>query len=482
VYLCEQGDLASGTSSASTKLIHGGLRYLENMDFRLVRESLAEREVLMRIAPHLVWPRRFVLPHRSGLRPAWMLRAGLWLYDRIGGRTSLPPSRMIDLTLDAAGLPLKPEDRRGFEYSDCFVDDSRLVILNAVDAAERGASMNPQTRCVSAEAQDGGWRLRVQSVQTEEMQQIRARILVNATGPWVNQVLRSVLKIAPACKVRLDKGSHIVVRRRFAQDRAYLFQNADRRVVFAIPFQSDFTLLGTTEANYRGDPAAAAISENEIEYLLRSVNAYCRVPVSRDEIVWSYSGVRALPEPSGASATQSRKLSREYVLALTTEAGAPLLNVYGGKITTYRTLAEAVLRRLSPFLPTKSPWTGNVPLPGGDIAERIEDFITACAGKYPFLDSATLRRLVCAYGTRINAVLGEARGTAELGKSFGGGLSEAELRYLAGREWAKTADDVLWRRTKLGLKLDDTGKMEVEAWFRDMPAPADAGAGNRKQQ
>ena len=396
--------------------------------------------------------------------------------------TSLPPSRRIDLTQDAAGLPLKPEYRRGFEYSDCSVDDSRLVILNAVDAAERGASMNPQTRCVSAEAQDGGWRLRVQNVQTEEVQQIRARILVNATGPWINQVLQSLLKIEPPLKVRLDKGSHIVVRRRFAQDRAYLFQNADRRVVFAIPLQSDFTLFGTTEENYRGDPAAAAISENEIEYLLRSVNAYCRVPVSRDEIVWSYSGVRALPKPSGAAATQSRKLSREYVLTLTTEAGAPLLNVYGGKITTYRTLAEAVLRRLSPFLPMTSPWTGNVPLPGGDIAGRIEDFITACAGKYPFLDSATLRRLVCAYGTRINAVLGEARGAAELGKSFGGRLSEAELRYLVDREWAKTADNVLWRRTKLGLKLDHTGKMEVEAWFRDMPASAEADAGNRKQQ
>ena len=473
MYLCEQGDFASGTSSASTKLIHGGLRYLENLDFRLVRESLSEREALMRIAPHLVRPRRFVLPHHSGLRPAWVLRAGLWLYDRIGGRTSLPHASRIDLTRDPAGLPLKPEYRRGFEYSDCCADDARLVILNALDAAERGASMNPRTSCLSAQRQNGLWELKVQRARSAEVQPVRARVLVNATGPWVNRILQSALNIEPSHHVRLDKGSHIVIPRHFAHDRAYLFQNRDKRVVFAIPYQPDFTLIGTTEEDYAGDPAAAAISDREIDYLLQSVNAYFREPVSRSSIVWSYSGVRALCEQPRPSSAGARKLSREYVLELDAKHGAHLINVYGGKITTYRRLAETALACIAPFVPMKPAWTGRAALPGGDFGPGgVDEFIAVCAEKYPFVEDANLRRLVAAYGTRIDAVLGNARSAAQLGKSFGGGLTETELRYLVAQEWAETAEDVLWRRTKLGLRMTAVEKAELAAWLVNAPASA----------
>ena len=410
-----------------------------------------------------------------------MLHTGLWFYDRMGGRSSLPHASRIDLARDPAGLPLKPEYRRGFEYSDCCVDDSRLVILNAVDAAERGASMNSRMRCVSVGQQDDLWCLRVQRLQTGDIQELRSRVLVNATGPWINQVLQSVLNIQPPYKVRLDKGSHIVVRRHFAHDRAYLLQNRDGRVVFAIPFQSGFTLIGTTEEDYRADPASATISQTETDYLLQSVNGYLRDDVSRNDIVWSYSGVRSLPERSGAFTPKSRRLSREYVLALDTKSVSPLLNVYGGKLTTYRALAEAALKRLEAFLPMRPPWTANTPLPGGDIPGQIEDFTRACAGEYPFLETATLRRMIAAYGTRMSNILGNARSAVALGKEFGCGLTEAELHYLAEKEWAETAEDVLWRRTKLGLCADARSKAELDAWFcgsRHPPLRAPGTAGS----
>ena len=462
VYLCEQGDFASATSSASTKLIHGGLRYLEHLDFRLVREALAEREVLMRIAPHLVRPRRFVLPHHSGLRPAWMLRLGLWLYDHLGGKTTFPPARSINLANDPAGAALQSTFRRGFEYSDCSVDDARLVILNAMDAAERGASMNPRTRCVSAQRGDGLWQLRVQGGGNPT--DISARAVVNASGPWVNNVLKSIVGIKPPQHARLDKGSHIVVRRQFEHGRAYIFQNSDGRIVFAIPFQAHFTLIGTTDSDYRGDPARAAIENSEVEYLLHAVNGYFREPVSRAEIVWSYAGVRALCERPGK---ESRKLSREYALALDAGRGAaPLLSIYGGKITTYRRLAEAALAKLAPILQMRGAWTADAPLPGGHMPQGLEQFASDCAARYAFLDDVTLRRLVAAYGNRTTAILGAATGWADLGKRFGCGLTEAELRYLIAREWAGTAEDVIWRRSKLGLHLNTSQVSNLKLWMQ----------------
>ena len=464
VYLCEQGDFAAATSSASTKLIHGGLRYLENMDFRLVREALAEREVLLRIAPNLVRPLRFVLPHHSGLRPAWMLRLGLWVYDHLGGQTTLPPARTIDIANDPMGAVLKSGSHRAFEYSDCLVDDSRLVILNAVDAAERGASMNPRTRCVSAERRGGLWQLSLQDIDGN-VNHVSARVLVNASGPWVNDVLKSMIGIKPSQAVRLDKGSHIVVRRLFGNGYAFIFQNADGRIVFTIPFQTHFTLIGTTESDYSGDPATAAIDDREIEYLLRAVNLYFREPISRTEIVWSYAGVRVLCERPGK---QSRKLSREYVLALDGKRGAaPLLSIYGGKITTYRRLAEAALTKLAPWLQMRGIWTGNAPLPGGHIPQGLQQFTSDCAARYRFMDEFTLARLIAAYGTRIPDILRDAKEWGDLGKSFGSGLTEAELGYLIAREWATTAEDVVWRRSKLGLRLNTSELHELRIWMQN---------------
>ena len=452
--------MAAATSSSSTKLIHGGLRYLENFDFRLVREALSEREVLMRVAPHLVQPLRFVLPHHSGLRPAWMLRAGLWLYDHVAGRTTLPRAAALDLTRDPAGAALKPQYRRGFAYSDCAVDDARLVILNAVDAAERGASVNPRTECDGATCERGVWRLRVRQLPAGLGSEIRARVLVNATGPWVNRFLQGVTGAEPRHRVRLDKGSHIIVPRLLAHDCAYLFQNADGRVVFAIPFQHDFTLIGTTEEDYQGDPATVAISDAEIRYLLDSVNDYFRSPVSAANIVWSYSGVRTLIEQPGAEA---RKLSREYALDLDRSVGAPILSVYGGKLTTYRRVAEAVLERLSPFLPMNPPWTGSAPLPGGDLgAGGMEAWRNDFAREYPFLDGANLRRMLRAYGTKIRDIFANSAGPV---RGFGCGLTEAELGYLAEREWAQTAEDVLWRRSKLGLRRGEMDVAGIAQWL-----------------
>jgi glycerol-3-phosphate dehydrogenase len=441
-------------------LIHGGLRYLENFDFRLVREALSEREILMRIAPHLVHPLRFVLPHHAGLRPAWMLRFGLWLYDHVAGRSSLPHASSLDLRRDPAGAPLKPEYRLGFAYSDCSVDDSRLVILNAVDAAARGASVNPRTQCVGAQVEGGLWRLQVRQMECGHEREIRARVLMSATGPWVNRFLPTVARVEPRHRVRLDKGSHIVVPRIFAHDSAYLFQNADARVVFAIPFERDFTLIGTTEQDYLGDPAAVAVSDAEIRYLLDSVNGYFRSAVTPGQIVWSYSGVRTLIDQPGA---ESRKLSREYALDLDESCGAPLLTVYGGKLTTYRRVAEAALARLSPFLHMKPRWTASAPLPGGDFGPGgMEGYVSACSREYPFLDPANLRRMVRAYGTRIRGIVADGAG---LTRSFGCGLTEAELRYLAEREWARTADDVLWRRSKLGLRRSEIDEAGISQWL-----------------
>src|SRR4051812_36305045 len=366
VTLAEKGDLAGATSSSSTKLIHGGLRYLEYREFRLVREALIEREVLLRAAPHIVWPLRFVLPHHEGLRPWPVLRLGLFLYDHLGGRRILPPTRGLDLRSDPAGAPLKPEYHRAFEYSDCWVEDARLVALNARDAADRGATVLTRTRCVSARREGGLWQATLRDEATGAVTEVAARGLVNAGGPWVTEVLGGVAGLNTPARVRLVKGSHIVTRKLYDHDRCYIFQNADGRICFAIPYEEDFTLIGTTDQEFTGDPADAAISEAETAYLCRAVSDYFRRPVTRADVVWSYAGVRPQYD-DGASRAQ--EATRDYVLTLDAQQGeAPLLSVFGGKITTYRRLAEAALAKLVPHFPQmRGPWTANARLPGGDF-------------------------------------------------------------------------------------------------------------------
>ncbi len=450
VLLAEQHDLASGTSSKSTKLIHGGLRYLELYAFRLVREALIEREVLLRMAPHLTRPLRFVLPHHDGLRPAWMLRLGLFIYDHLGGRELLPGTTQIDLNRDPIGAPLKRQYRLGYEYSDGWVDDARLVVLNALDAAERGAAVRTRTRVQRAERKDGGWEIVLNIRGRREV--VGARAVVNAAGGWVPDVSER-LRIDASPHVRLVKGSHIVVRRLFAHDRAYIFQHRDGRIIFAIPYERDFTLIGTTDEDFRGDLEQPAASGAEITYLCRAASEYFRAAVTPEQVVHTYAGVRQLYDDG---ARKAKDLTREYVLDLDAPPGqAPLLTVYGGKITTHRTLAEAALRKLSPFFDAGAPWTAHTPLPGGDFPwDGVEALIARALGLWPFLSPANADRLVRAYGTRLDRILGDARRLDDLGARFGDELTAAEVRHLMRFEFAQTADDVLWRRSKLGLRTD----------------------------
>jgi glycerol-3-phosphate dehydrogenase len=446
VLLVEQGDLAGATSSASTKLIHGGLRYLERYEFRLVREALAEREILLRAAPHIAWPLRFVLPHHAGLRPRWMIRTGLFLYDHMGGRRILPPTRVLNLHDDPAGVPLREEFHTGFEYSDCWVDDARLVVLTARDAHARGADIRPRTRCLTAHPQDGVWNLALDGGTQEQ-----ARVLVNAAGPWVSQFLAGAVGENAPARIRMVKGSHIVVPRLFDHDRCYIFQNKDGRICFAIPYQDDFTLIGTTDEEYHGDPHEAAPTAEEEAYLCAAVGAYLRQPVDPASIVWRYAGVRPLRD-DGASKAQ--EATRDYVLELTND-DPPLLSVFGGKITTHRRLAEAALTRLGRYFPNLSPkWTVAASLPGGDFPwDGAAGLQADLIRQHRFLSEKTARRLVRAYGTEAGTILGEAQGWDDLGRWFGGGLTQAEVDWLVSAEWAHSADDILWRRTKLGLRL-----------------------------
>jgi len=456
VFLCDRADLGSGTSSASTKLIHGGLRYLEQYEFRLVREALMEREVLWRIAPHIIWPLRFVLPHHSKLRAAWLLRLGLFIYDHLGGRKRLPPTRTVRLRSDPVGAVLKPEFTLAFEYSDCWVEDSRLVVLNARDAADLGATIAPRTACVSASRSDGMWTVETRDETTGERQTIRARALVNAAGPWVADVAGSVIRANAPAAVRLVQGSHIVVHKLYDHASCYIFQNADGRIFFVIPYERDFTLIGTTDQDYTGDLRGIHASEAEIDYLCHSASAYLRTTVTPEMAVWSYSGVRALFDDGSAAPQEA---TRDYVLKLDAPDGAPaLLSVFGGKITTYRRLAESALAMLQPHLPAasgrKPGWTGQAALPGGDFAvDGFEALLAATAARYPFVAAPTLRRLLRAYGTKIHDLLAGATCAADLGRVLGADLTEAELRYLARAEWARTAEDAVWRRSKLGLRL-----------------------------
>ena len=464
VILAEKGDLASGTSSASTKLVHGGLRYLEHYEFRMVREALKEREVLLSSAPHIIWPLRFVLPHHAALRPAWLIRMGLFLYDHLGGRKILPASHQINLSRAVSGAPLRSEFTRAFEYSDCWVDDARLVVLNAVDAKARGADIRTRTEAVSARRDDGHWSVVLENKLSGARQTIEARTLINAAGPWVDDVLTKRVGQNNKPRIRLVKGSHIVVPKVFDHDRAYIFQNADRRIVFAIPYETDFTLIGTTDVDYTGDPGAVAITDEEVNYLCAAASEYFKTPAHPDQVVWTYSGVRPLLDEGGGSAQEA---TRDYVLELDTAKGeVPLLNIFGGKITTYRRLAEEAIAKLSGSLNIGSAWTAGATLPGGDFpVDGYENLTREIALSCPALNDAGARRLVRNYGTRARIIVANAKKSEDLGQDFGAGLSEREVRYLVANEWAVTSDDILWRRTKLGLRFDTESKRRLDAWL-----------------
>jgi glycerol-3-phosphate dehydrogenase len=476
VFVCDKGDLAGATSSASTKLIHGGLRYLEYYEFRLVREALIEREVLLRAAPHIIRPLRFVLPHHSGLRPAWFIRLGLFAYDHLGGRKILPPTRDVDLRNDEAGKPLRPEFKRAFEYSDCWAEDARLVVLNALDAAEHGAVIRTRTEAVAAHREGDLWAIELIETGTRRVHRVRSRALVNAAGPWVADVARRTGDGLHA-SMRLVKGSHIVVPRLFTHDRAYIFQNADSRIVFAIPFERDFTLIGTTDVDFTGDPGDAAASKEETEYLCASVSEYFRETLHPSQVIASFAGVRPLFDDG---AREAKALSRDYVLKLDEApgGGTPLVTVYGGKITTYRRLAERALSMLALHFPkARNGWTADAALPGGDFPyDGFDAEVAKLTSACPTCGAALAQRLLRTYGTRAFGMVASVRSAADWGRDFGAGLSELEVRYLMDREWAQTAEDVLWRRGRLGLVTTPDQARVLDEWMRAQPRAAAASA------
>ncbi|MEN9705585.1 MAG: hypothetical protein RLZZ393_1464 [Pseudomonadota bacterium] len=460
VCLVEQDDLAAHTSSASTKLIHGGLRYLEQYELRLVREALSERERLMAIAPHLIRPQRFVLPYVEGLRPRWLLRLGLFVYDHAGGREKLAASGSVDLAGTPLGAPLRDGMQSGFEYSDCWVDDARLVVLNALDAAERGATILTRTRLLSARAEGRGWLAICEDRGTGRRIAIRARALVNAGGAWAASLLHGAIGLSTPSSLRLVKGSHLVFPRLYEGDHAYLLQGPDRRVVFAIPYEEHYTLVGTTDTPFDDDPSQVDVDAAEVDYLCACASRFFRQPLRAADIVWRYAGVRALYD-SGAATAQT--VSRDYHLETgSCEGGAPLLSVFGGKITTYRRLAEAALAKLLPALDRidLDPWTSGTPLPGGDIpGGDMGRFVAHALERWHGLPPGLVRQLAHRHGTRMARILGTARDLHDLGDDFGGGLTGAEVGYLRREEWARTAEDILWRRTKAGLHGADAAKL-----------------------
>ncbi|GEN98187.1 glycerol-3-phosphate dehydrogenase [Novosphingobium sediminis] len=463
VLLVEQEDLASHTSSASTKLIHGGLRYLEYYEFRLVREALIERERLLGMAPHIIWPLAFVLPQMNSPRPAWLVRLGLFLYDNLGGRKKLPATRTVNLARSPLGNGLKPGAKTAFVYSDCWVEDSRLVVLNARDAAERGALIETRTKLVSATREGALWKAEIAG--TNGTRTVMAKGLVNAAGPWVEDMLQRAASASQDRGVRLIKGSHIVVPKLYDGDHAFMLQNPDRRIVFAIPYEHDYTLIGTTDEPWQGQPGKAQISPEETDYLCETVRRYFAREIHPQDVVWSYAGIRPLYDDHAASASA---VTRDYVLDLDGGDGkAPLLSVFGGKITTYRKLAEHALEKLVPFYPcAKGDWTAGADLPGGDIpGDDFEAFVAQLAAVHPGLPRPLLTRLARAYGTRVRAILGSAQTMEALGTDFGGGLTQAEVDYLAAQEWARSAEDVLYRRSKLGLHVPPGTAEAVEAYL-----------------
>lgn len=484
VVLCEKDDLASHTSSASTKLIHGGLRYLEHYEFGLVRKALIEREVLLRAAPHIMRPLRFVMPHDKGQRPAWMIRAGLFLYDRLARRELLPSSQSIDLRKHDAGQPLKAEFRRGFVYSDGWVDDARLVVLNAVDAAEKGARILTYTRCISARHEGARWIAQLQGADGHVLG-ISARCLVNAAGPWAVNFLRVATQRPPDKSLRLIKGSHIVVRRLFDHQYAYIFQHPDGRIVFAIPYEQNFTLIGTTDVDYAGDADEVAIDKDEIVYLCGLANRYFQQRIVPDDVVWAYSGVRPLVEDEAASASA---VTRDYRFELE-NGGAPLLTVFGGKITTFRKLSEEAVDMLAPLLQNAhGAWTEHACLPGGDLfgaqpANRsvleFDRYLQAQQSRYAWLPEHLVRRYVRAYGTRIDRFLAGCHRIQDMGEEIVPGLYAAEVDYLMQLEWARHASDILWRRSKLGLHLPAHAESALNTWMQNRRLVRDQESGQQ---
>ncbi|MFT3924408.1 MAG: glycerol-3-phosphate dehydrogenase [Myxococcales bacterium] len=468
VALCEQADLASATSSASSKLIHGGLRYLEHYEFRLVREALAEREVLLSTAPHLIKPLRFILPHRPHLRPAWMIRIGLFMYDHLSSRNKLAGSAGRKLDPAARDNPLSESIGRGFEYSDCQVDDARLVVSNALGAQERGARIMVRTRCIGATRENGLWRIELEELLTGRRFEVFARGLVNAAGPWAQKLVEQQMKTKSPRTVRLIKGSHFVTRKVYEGDQAYILQNEDQRIVFVIPYNRDFTLVGTTDKVYEGDPAQVAMDAEEEQYLLDVYNRHFKRQLGREDILWRYSGVRPLCDDESASPSA---MTRDYTLevGVDEQGELPVLHVFGGKLTTYRRLAEAALHALQPYFPHMTgSWTRTGTLPGGDIGgDDFGDWLTSLKRQYGWLPDDLAARLGNAYGTRVHALLQGCHALADLGKHFGAGLYQREVEFLLEQEWARSAEDVLWRRSKLGLRVSAEDIQALDRFVRE---------------
>ena len=464
VLIVDQGDIGGATSSASTKLIHGGLRYLERYEFGLVRESLAERETLLAIAPHLAHEQRFIIPHTPALRPRWMIRLGLALYDGLARGASLKRAEGVDLRGTPFGAPLRPEFAHGFAYSDLATDDARLTLLNVVSAAQLGAQAMPRTKLVGARREGGEWRAVLQGADGAQ-RECAARILVNAAGPWAVAVRKTIAGVAGPESLRLVKGSHLVTPKLYEGSQAYLLQNDDGRIAFVIPFEGNFSLVGTTEVPLAAPDAAPRIDAAEADYLCALVSRFFRTPLRPEQAVWSYSGIRALYDDGQGSASA---VSREYRLTLDGGPGeAPLLTIFGGKLTTYRHLAERVLDRLRPRLPGLRPsWSGQVHLPGGGLGPHgLPGLLLELARRYPRLAPELLEALARRHGTLAARVLGAAQTEAELGEQFGGGLHAAEVDYLAAQEWARTTEDILWRRTKCGLRVDAAGQARLAEYL-----------------
>lgn len=464
VMMCEKGDLAEGTSSRSGKLVHGGLRYLEYYEFRLVREALIEREVLLNSASHIIWPMRFVLPHSPTDRPAWLVRLGLFLYDHLGGRKKLPGTRSLDLHRDPEGAPILDQYSKGFEYSDCWVDDARLVVLNALDAAAKGAQILTRTACISARRDQGVWTVQMRDQRSGEVRTVRAKALVNASGPWVNDIINRVAGSNSSRSVRLVKGSHIIVPKFWNGQQAYLVQNHDKRVIFINPYEGDKALIGTTDIPYEGKPEEVSAEEKEIDYLIAAVNRYFKEKLRRSDVLESFSGVRPLFDDGKGNPSA---VTRDYVFDLDETGGAPLLNVFGGKITTFRKLSEHAMQRLARFFPNMgSDWTRSATLPGGEIpnADYVA-FADSLRTAYPWMPRNLINHYGHLYGSRTKKIVGDATSLAGLGRHFGGNLYEAEARYLATSEWAQKAEDVLMRRTKEGLRMTAEEKAAFSAWF-----------------
>lgn len=473
VILCEKDDLAQGTSSRSGKLVHGGLRYLEYYEFRLVREALIEREVLLEAAPHIIWPMRFVLPHSPEDRPAWLVRLGLFLYDHLGGRKRLPGTRTLDLRTAPEGAPIKDEFKRGFEYSDCWVDDARLVLLNALDASQRGASVLTRTACVAARREDGLWSIDMQDGRTGAVTKIRARALVNAAGPWVNDIVSRVAGQNSTRNVRLVKGSHIVVPKFWEGRQAYLIQNSDKRVIFVNPYENDLALIGTTDIPYEGRPEEVAAEPSEVDYLIKVVNRYFKRQLTPRDVVYSFSGVRPLYDDN---ADNPSAVTRDYIFELDAPSGgAPLLSVFGGKITTFRKLSEHALEKIQPFFPAmKKAWTAKIPLPGGDLPNAdFEKFLGELHTEFPWLGPSLVKHYARSYGSRARQLLAGTQSEADLGRRFGPDFYEREAKFLVDTEWAGTSADILERRTKHGLHINAAERKTFEDWFGNIMAAAD---------